>query len=151
MTRNLILVALSVIVATFLCRSYLPFATARTPMPAPPEVERTGLDFTNALVAGDYKKANFLLTPQLAQQWPPDRLKDTFERMTLRGVVTQVEGEVGYADYPNKPPGDLGGVYIAVLGHQRDAPVMTFSEAVMVFVRQDPEGPRIRQIIWGRP
>jgi hypothetical protein len=118
---------------------------------APPEVTEIGVAFANALATGRYEDACKLLTSPLRADWPPAKLKSQFERMTMGGVVTDVEALEAHAKYANRRNDDLGGVYVSISGHALDQPVMTYNEAVLVFVVSQPEGPRIREIIWGRP
>ena len=115
------------------------------------EYGRIGLEFAQALIGGHYQVAHAMLTQELQQKWPVDKLKERLERMIQRGVVDGVVAEEGYDDYTDKPDGDIGGVYVSIYGHDATEPLFTFSEAVMIFVRRDDEGPRIREISWGRP
>ena len=115
------------------------------------EYGRVGFAFAHALVAGSYEAAHDMLTTELKQKWPVERIKQTFERMIQHGVVTLVEAMEGSDDYPDQQPGEIGVIYIAICGHDPTDPVFTFSEAVMVAVRRESEGLRIGKIIWGRP
>jgi len=115
------------------------------------EYGKVGLEFAQSLASGCYEVAHTMLTAELKQKWPAERIKQTFERMIQHGAVTRIEAMEGYDDYPDQQSGDIGGVYVSISGHDPREPLFTYNEAVMVHVRREREGPRIRKIIWGRP
>lgn len=119
--------------------------------PSPQVVDDLGVNFAKALTAGEFDNAHSMLSQGMKEAWPPERLKARFEKMTGKGVVEDITAEEGYAHYANQPEGDLGGIYVSIVGHEREDPIFTFSEAVMVFVTNEAGVPRIREIRWGRP
>jgi hypothetical protein len=105
--------------------------------------------FATALVEGDFYRAHELLTPELRKSMPPERLKDEFYgmfRCYADGEPTDIWYDESFAmtDWPDKVPGDLGFLYVAIHGED-------FNEAVSVTVNDLNGPPLIREIIWGRP
>jgi hypothetical protein len=114
------------------------------------EYGRVAVDFAVAIAQGNYGVARQMLVRSLQDEWSEQRLKQRFERMMKGGPVTEINALEGYDEYPDKPDGDVGGMYVSIGGHEPNEPILTFNEAVMVFVRREAEGLRIRELQWGR-
>jgi hypothetical protein len=104
--------------------------------------------FGEALVAEDYDAARSLLTKEARRVNSADGLREDVERMIAHAeeplqIAEVVEDGVLY-DWPDKKPGDLAHVYVALSGE-------SFTEAVIVILTTTDEGVRIRDLEWGRP
>src|SRR4051812_3397965 len=88
--------------------------------------------FASALVAGDFVGANALLAPELRSQLPPETLREELFAM-FRGYADSdpraihFDEEFQMEDWPRKLPGDIGWVYVGIVGDD-------FVEAVAVVV-----------------
>ncbi|PSR18272.1 hypothetical protein C8255_08290 [filamentous cyanobacterium CCP3] len=106
------------------------------------------VEFARALARGDFTLANTLLSPELGADLTPDRLRETYEAMIEYGdgPSTDVELIVTMEQWqlPEQRSTDLGWAYVAIAGEG-------YSEAVTVIVESTQDGPRIRDIEWGRP
>lgn len=106
--------------------------------------------FAQALVAGNFRAAHELLTPNLRASLSPQVLAENLRSMYVRyapddqPLSTSFDRELCLEDWPDKEQGDLGSVYVGILGSE-------FVEAVIVIVCESAEGSRIRQVDWGRP
>jgi hypothetical protein len=102
--------------------------------------------FGTALAKGDFAGAHGLLTGQALQMYSPENLKEEVDQMTsyAPGPIQHVEVTEPWKDWPDRKPGDISTVYVALTSE-------SFSEAVIVVVCSTPAGTRIREIDWGRP
>ena len=106
--------------------------------------------FAQALVAGDFRRAHAFLTPTLRVLLSPqvlgEKLRSMYEGYAPDDapVSASLVRESCLEEWPDKEPGDLGSVYVGILGSE-------FVEAVTVVVSTTPEGARIREVDWGRP
>lgn len=100
-------------------------------------------DFAGLLVAGDFEGAAAMLTPALRATESPESLSTAYARMIAYGggPADEVQPVTSLVDWPDRQPGDLGWVHVAISG-------MGFNEAVAVVVT---EAGQIRSIEWGRP
>lgn len=115
------------------------------------EYGKFGLEFAFALAGGSYDVAHEMLTDELRRSWSPVRIQQTFEQMIQHGVVTGIAALDGSDKFPDDDARDIGGVYISISGHVQGEPLLTYNEAVMVHVRREQHGLRIRKLTWGRP
>jgi len=113
------------------------------------EYGRLAVDFAQALAGDQYVTAREMLAQQLKSEMPEERLKDRFRKLIFGGVVAQIEAMEGYDQYPDKPPEDIGGVCLALHCHEQDKPLMSHNAFLMVFVKREAGGPRIREVRWG--
>jgi hypothetical protein len=104
--------------------------------------------FGELIAAGNYPAAFTLLTPEAQATSTPESLKTAVATMTaqsqggIQEVQVMEEGIV--EDWPEKQPGDVASVYVALTG-------VGFAEAVTVTVVQRNGNLLIRHLEWGRP
>jgi hypothetical protein len=104
--------------------------------------------FGEALAADNHSAAFELLTPEAQAVNTPESLKAAVAAMTAGapGGIQQLrvieEGIV--EEWPEKQPGDVASVYVALTG-------VGFAEAVTVIVVQRDDHLLIRHLDWGRP
>lgn len=105
--------------------------------------------FAQALVDGEFARAESLLAPELRRQLPQEALRENLYAM-FRGYAegepqrVHFDEEFQMETWPRKLPGDVGWVYVGIEGDD-------FVEAVSVVVA-DVEGTLlIREVKWGRP
>jgi hypothetical protein len=113
---------------------------------------RVAVAFASALVEGNFARAESLLVPELRKQLTQDTLRENLYAM-FRGYAESEPRRIYFDEkvqefqmdeWPDKLPGDIGWVYVAIEGDD-------FSEAVRVIVA-DVEGKLlIREVEWGRP
>ena len=101
------------------------------------------LEFSRALVAGDFEAAHALLDAPLATEFTEATLAARYNEMIEYGSgpaeMTQIISSL--TEWPDRQRGDLGWAYAAIMGPG-------FSEAVAGVVT---ERKRIRMLEWGRP
>jgi hypothetical protein len=102
--------------------------------------------FGHALASGDFVAAHKLLTGQALALYSPEALKKAVMDMTsyAPGPIRHVEVMDSMRVWPDRKPGDIAWVYVALTGD-------SFSEAVTVVLCSTRSGTRIRDIDWGRP
>ncbi len=104
--------------------------------------------FGEAIAAGDDAAAFELLTPEAQALYTPESLKAAVATMTagspggIQEVQVMEEGIV--EEWPEKQPGDVASVYVALTG-------AGFAEAVTVIIVQRNDNLLIRHLDWGRP
>lgn len=104
--------------------------------------------FGEAIAAGDERAAIELLTPEARALYTPESLKAAVATMTagspggIQDVQVMEEGIV--EEWPEKQPGDVASVYVALTG-------AGFAEAVTVIIVQRDDNLFIRHLDWGRP
>jgi hypothetical protein len=109
----------------------------------------TALNFATSLVAGDYDAACMMLSPSCSALYPPETLQENLAQMiaysgqNLDGAGVGVDATMD--EWPEKQAGDVGWAYVSIF---KDAPGVSFAEAVTVIVTEDG---LIRDIVWGRP
>ena len=110
------------------------------------EYGRLGVSFAEALSVEDFEGAYSMLSSSLQTQCSLQDMICEYRTMIEygEGPVLEVAPEEGYADYPQKPPEDLGGVYVSLRGHG-------YLEGILVFVCRELGACRIREIQWRRP
>jgi hypothetical protein len=109
--------------------------------------ETIAVAFASALVAGDFDRAHAMLVPELRQRLTPEDLRGELQDMYsgyAKGPPKQTGQPTVQEDWPDKRPGDLGWVYVGIIGDD-------FVEAVSVTVANVNGQPLIREIEWGRP
>ena len=106
----------------------------------------TAKRFAEALAQGDFDGAHALLSADAKLIFPPTELKNRYTQMTDYGIgpATDVQVIQELASWPDRQPGDVCWVYVAISG-------ATFSEAVTVIVARENGEDVIRSIEWGRP
>jgi len=102
--------------------------------------------FGMALASGDFTGAHGLLTGRALRSYSPERLKQEVAQMTsyAPGPIQDVEVMESLTAWPDRKPGDIAWVYVALTSD-------LFSEAVSVVLCATPAGTRVREIEWGRP
>jgi hypothetical protein len=107
------------------------------------EHEKVVLEFTRALVAGDFAAAHRLLAPPLAGEFTAQSLEARYREMIAYGGGPAAEAQIitSFTEWPDRQPGDIGWAYAAIVGPD-------FSEAVAGVVTA---GRLIRHLEWGRP
>src|SRR5262245_56448516 len=115
----------------------------------PPPYTQIAVKFAQALVDADFALAASLLAPDLRREFTPELLAEHLHRMYegyADGPPTSVHfpEEGVMEDWPTKQPGDLGWVYVGILGDD-------FVEAVAVIVSNIEDKPLIRDTQCGRP
>jgi hypothetical protein len=104
--------------------------------------------FGDCLANNDYASAWSLLTKELQASTTPDAIKDAVATMTAYAPgsiqIAQVIDDCILEDWPDKQPGDLAVVYVALNGDN-------FSEAVTLTLAQYGDAAQIRHLAWGRP
>lgn len=111
--------------------------------------EATAVNFAQALADARWEDARSMLDAELQNDFPVQKLASTFEAMYrgyAEGPVTSVhfDPEFSMENWPAKQSGDVGWVYVSVLGNG-------FVEAVTVVVANSSGRLAIREIEWGRP
>jgi hypothetical protein len=114
-----------------------PKATANT---------KLALEFANAIAHGDKVRAHGFLSSRLQAALTPEKLAAEYKDMVAygSGAPTTIEVMTTMTSWPDKEPGDIEWVYVAIAND-------TYSEAVTVVVSQEPSRLAIRSIEWGRP
>ena len=104
--------------------------------------------FGNLLVRKEYSAAWDLLAEEAQTSITPEVIQAAVARMTgyVPGPIQEAEVMEDFIleDWPDKRPGDLAVVYVALTGSN-------FSEAVTVTLAQYGEDTLIRHMEWGRP
>lgn len=110
--------------------------------------EQVAIDFASALVDRKFAHAHELLTPDLKREMTPEMLLEALNGMCAyspgRPKRIHFDPQHSMESWPDKEPGDLGWVYIGILGDD-------FVEAVTVIVAEVDGRALIREIEWGRP
>lgn len=113
-----------------------------------PETVRTNraVEFATALGAGEYQRAHALLSSRLRSAISVAKLEADYKEMVSygSGAPTTVAAVTAMDSWPDKQPGDLEWVYVAIAND-------TYSEAVTVVVAQENDELVIRSLEWGRP
>lgn len=104
--------------------------------------------FGHAIVRRDFRSAHTLLAADAQKRHSAadleaevDDMIEYAEEPLTKAVVLE---DLTMADWPDKQIGDLGWVYVSLEGEG-------FGEAVTIVVTETPNGPRIRELEWGRP
>lgn len=107
---------------------------------------QVAIDFANALVSGDYEQAWAFLSESHREVLSEQQLQFEYEEMIEYGEGPILFAEVmeTLTNWPAKQQGDVGWVYVAIVGSE-------YSEAVAVIVCKEGAYMRIREIEWGRP
>lgn len=110
---------------------------------------KIAVDFTQALVDGDFELASSLLAPEIRQIMTPEQLRldyDGLIGMYLSPASAQVvfDPQFTMTDWPGRRPSDVGWVYVSIVGDD-------FVEAVSVILAEYDGELLIREIEWGRP
>lgn len=104
--------------------------------------------FGRLILQGDDQGAWALLTGKAQASHSPGAIRAALEAMLAYASApireTQVIGEATVEDWPDKQPGDIAVVYVALSG-------AGFSEAVTLTLAHDAGQVRIRDLVWGRP
>ena len=107
------------------------------------------VEFAQSLVDGNFEAAHAMLSPEAKANTTSHELRTRFTGM-YRGYAQSEPTRVSFTEefsgveWPEKRPGDLGWVYVAIEGEG-------FAEAVTVTVVQTAESIGIRSVEWGRP
>jgi hypothetical protein len=113
-----------------------------------PETPQTkvAVEFAEALGKGDFRRAHDLLSPSVRAKTSAADLEKAFTEMTSygEGAPTILQAVTTLQDWPDKQPGDLEWVYVAVAND-------TYSEGITVVVAAEGAGRVIRAVEWGRP
>lgn len=106
------------------------------------------LQFGDLIARQDYSAASRLLAPELQSSKTPDAIQAAVVTMTAYapGPIQEAQMMEDFIieDWPDKQPGDLAVVYVALTGE-------SFSEAVTLTLAQYGEDILIRQLEWERP
>ena len=108
---------------------------------------KVGLEFAEALVAGDFQLAAKMLSKDLSATLSPESLQQKYEDMMPPpqfGPATSVTVSETLDKFPKKQSTDIGWAYVAISGK-------SFSEGVSVIVADEGGRHVIREIKWGRP
>jgi hypothetical protein len=107
---------------------------------------RFAVEFAKAIAHGDNVRAHGFLSSPLQAAKTPEKLAAEYKDMVSygSGAPTTIEVMTTMASWPDKEPGDVEWVYVAIAND-------TYSEAVTVVVAQEPSRLAIRSIEWGRP
>lgn len=104
--------------------------------------------FGDCIASNDYATACTLLTKDAQSTNTPEVVENAVTTMTAYapGPIqsAQVMDDSTLEDWPDKQPGDLAVVYVALNGE-------SFSEAVTLTLAQDGDDILIRDLQWGRP
>ena len=124
-------------------------ACASSGVKAPPEKSphtTLAVEFATAIAAGDYERAHTFLSSGLRSATPASKLQTDYTEMVSygSGVPTTIAAMTAMDSWPEKQPGDVEWVYVAIAND-------TYSEAVTVVVAQENDTLVIRSIEWGRP
>jgi len=116
---------------------------------APPEKAphtTLAVEFATAIAAGDYGRAHAFLSSGLRSATPASKLQTDYTEMVSygSGARTTIAAMTALDSWPEKQPGDVEWVYVAIAND-------TYSEAVTVVVAQENDKLVIRAIEWGRP
>lgn len=126
------------------CRSRYGFSS-----PLDPEAVQVALDFTQALVDGNFERANSLLAPDIRGIMTPEQLQLDYEGMIdfyarPQSAHVVFDPQFTMTSWPDKRPGDVGWAYVSIVGDD-------FVEAVSVVIAEVQGELLIREIEWGRP
>ena len=109
---------------------------------------KIGVEFAEALVAGDFQRASTLLSSDLGKTLSAKSLQQKYEDMmppaSRFGPPTSVKVMETLEKFPKKQSDDVGWAYVAISGK-------SFSEGVSVVVANESGRHVIRDIKWGRP
>ncbi len=107
---------------------------------------RVAEQFGNAVAKGDFAQAHEFLTEQAQKTYSPAAMEQAVKNMTAyaEGPIQEVEVTGKLDSWPDKLPGDVGWVYVALTGE-------SFTEAVTVVLANTANGIRVRWLEWGRP
>ena len=113
--------------------------------PNTPHAERATA-FAQALVDGRFEDAHSMLTDDLKDRVPVERLQAAYEGLVEYGTgPVQVDDQLTtMEEWPDKRTNDVGWAYISISGTD-------FVEAVTVVVSREGDELKIRNIEWGRP
>ena len=141
--RNLLAPGLGLVgafIVTVACSS----GTKMTPG-ASPSTDRA-LEFALAVASGDAVRAHGMLASKLQSAMTAEGLAAQYGEMVAygTGAPTIVKVMTTMDTWPDKQPGDLEWVYVAIAND-------TYSEAVTVVVAQEQSRLVIRSVEWGRP
>ncbi len=104
--------------------------------------------FGDCIVQGDYGAAYALLAKELRSTATPQTIKDAVATTTSYASAPILKAEVMddsiLESWPDKQPGDLAVVYVALNGD-------SFSEAVTLTLATYGDEVLIRHLEWGRP
>jgi hypothetical protein len=102
--------------------------------------------FARALAEGRFGEAHGMLADEQKTFISADALKKEYDGMIAYGPgpSKHVEAMQALDIWPEKKPGDVGWVYVAIAGE-------SFSEGVTVVVARAGDRLAIRSIEWGRP
>lgn len=111
----------------------------------PAEADATALAFAHTL-AGDATRAHGMLSASLQSTLTPAQLATAYKEMTGHdgGAPTTIAVQTTLDEWPDKAPGDLRWVYVAIAND-------TYSEGVSVVVTQERSRLAIRSFQLGRP
>jgi hypothetical protein len=102
---------------------------------------KIALAFAKALASGDFDGAHRMLTPELAAELSPARLKAKYEHMVSyagKTMATNVEIMNTLEDFPAKERTDVGWAYASIVGpHEKGG---SWSEAVAVTWQTEMDG-----------
>jgi hypothetical protein len=104
------------------------------------------IEFARALAAGDKMRAHGFLSAGLQSTLTPEKLGAAYAEMVAygSGAPTTTEVMTTMRSWPDKGPGDVEWVYVAIAND-------TYSEAVTLVVAEEQSRLVIRSIEWGRP
>ena len=115
---------------------------------SPKETPQTKLAvaFATTVASGDYAGAHRFLSSTFGSAMTAAKLEHAYKEMIAygSGAPTTIAAVTAMDTWPDKKPGDVEWVYVAMAND-------TYSEAVTVVVAHEGETLVIRSIEWGRP
>jgi hypothetical protein len=107
---------------------------------------RRAIEFVRAIAGGNHSGAHGMLSARLRAQMTPAKLAADYREMVSygEGVPTIVQVMTTMDEWPDKQPGDVRWVYVAIAND-------TFSEGATVVVAEEGGALVIRAVEWGRP
>jgi hypothetical protein len=118
---------------------------SNAPRAQPAEADATALAFAHTLAGGNTARAHEMLSASLQSTMTPAQLATAYNEMAGRdgGVPTTIAVQKTLDEWPDKAPGDLRWVYVAIAND-------TFSEGVSVVVTQERSRLAIRSFQLGQ-
>ena len=120
-------------------------ACTSAPPAQPADADATALAFAHTLAGGNAARAHGMLSASLQSTLTPAQLGTAYQEMAGRdgGSPTTIAVQKTQDEWPDKAPGDLRWVYVAIAND-------TFSEGVSVVVAQERSRLAIRSFQLGK-
>ena|ERR687886_180380 len=110
--------------------------------------EATALQFARALAQRDYERAYELMTADHQARTSVSEVQAAFESIIPLdwGPIELLAGDQVLDEWPDKQPGDVGWVYVGLVGD-----VYPYSEGLFILISQEGEALKVRDVVFGRP